>query len=183
VKVAADREKTLRALSSTTEEPNTVSSTAIHFDKFARIEEINDNDYCMSVKMNYVGLEEVESLGEESGSDSSETLVPEPVSLQDFEDLARDYYDPEAMPWANQHLGCPLVEQVKYLLEAMRPYLGDPNWENKERERFGVYETSNERLCIMDSVTGEQELIPKRLAEQEDFLIGRWYAIKRTQDT
>jgi hypothetical protein len=88
VKVAADREKTLRALSSTMEEPNTVSSAAIHFDEFARIEEINDKDYCMSVEMNYVGLEEVESLGEESGSDNSETLVPEPVSLQDFEDLA-----------------------------------------------------------------------------------------------
>jgi hypothetical protein len=127
VKVAAEREKTLRALSSTTVEPNTVGSAVIHFDEFARIEEINDNDYCMSIEMNYVSLAEVESLGKELGSDSSETLVPEPISLQDFKDLAWDYYDPEAMPWANQDLGCPLVEQVKYLLEAMRPYPGDPN--------------------------------------------------------
>ena len=35
----------------------------------------------------------------------------------------------------------------------------------------------------MDNVTFEQEIIPKKLAEREDFLIGRWYAIKRTQDT
>ena len=32
----------------------------------------------------------------------------------------------------------------------------------------------------MDNVTFEQEIIPKKLAEREDFLIGRWYAIKDT---
>ena len=46
-----------------------------------------------------------------------------------------------------------------------------------------VYEIVDEHLCIMDGVTGGQEIIPKKLAEHKNFLIGRWYAIKCTQDT
>ena len=98
VKVVADQERTLQVLLSTTEEPNTIGAAAVHFEEFARIEEVNEDDYCMSVEMNYVSLEEVENSSEYLGSDDSETVVPEPVNLQDFEDLARDYYDPEAMP-------------------------------------------------------------------------------------
>ena len=129
VKVAADRENKLRALSSTTEEPTTVGSAVVHFEEFARIGEVDEDDYCMSVKLNYVGLEDEESSTEESDSSDSETLIPEPVSLQDFEELAKDYYDPEGIPWANQELGSPLIWQVEYLLDAMRPYPGDPTWE------------------------------------------------------
>ena len=134
VKVAADREKTLQALSSTTEEPNTIGSAVVHFEEFSRIEEVDEDDYCMSVELNYVGLEDEESSSDDLESNDSETLTPEPVSLQDFEDLARDYYDPEAIPWADQELGSPVIQQVEYLLDAMRPYPGDPTWESKERE-------------------------------------------------
>jgi len=149
--VAADREKTLQALSSTTEEPNTIGSAVVHFEEFSRIEEVDEDDYCMSVELNYVGLEDEESSSDDLESNDSETLTPEPVSLQDFEDLARDYYDPEAIPWADQELGSPVIQQVEYLLDAMRPYPGDPTWESKEREWFVVYETTGDRqICDVD---------------------------------
>ena len=62
--------------------------------------------------------------------------------------------------WANENLGCPLIQQMEYLLEAMRPYPGDPNWEDREQCRFTVYKISDKRLCILDNVTGNQEVIP-----------------------
>ncbi|PPQ87540.1 hypothetical protein CVT24_011142, partial [Panaeolus cyanescens] len=86
-------------------------------------------------------------------------------------------------PIAADLLGNPLCKQVEQTLDSMRPYPGDPVWEARDLDRFWVTQINDEELIVVDNITGDEEILPIRLALRPGFMMGRWYAIKRTQKT
>ncbi|CAA7268278.1 unnamed protein product [Cyclocybe aegerita] len=127
---------------------------------------------------------EGETIAEEELNDSdAETLnelTPEDkVRNMTYKEMAQNIYDPDGQG----KVGDPLSTQVEFMLESMRPYPGDPSWESKVNDRFCVYSVGESKLCILDEVTGEQEILEVSKALRPDFLVGRWYAIRRTQET
>ncbi|KAJ3511636.1 hypothetical protein NLJ89_g3978 [Agrocybe chaxingu] len=101
-----------------------------------------------------------------------------------FEEATSSLYEPFNGNHSERLLGNPLCELVEHQLEKMRPYPGDPSWEGKILNRFTVYATNGGRdIVIMDDVTCEDEVLEIGTLFRPDFLLGRWFAIKRTQAT
>lgn len=155
IEVAVENEDMLAALESTTEQA------------------VADS-HCMEVTMSMCGI-----------LDNNDINTDTAQNTFSIEEGVRKLYDPTSGDYLDGTLRNPVCELVEHQLEAMRPYPGDPSWERRMINRFHVYAThGGQKLVILDTISDDDELIlDVGMVFRPKFLIGRWYAIKRTQAT
>ncbi|KAJ3506850.1 hypothetical protein NLJ89_g6638 [Agrocybe chaxingu] len=161
VELAVQKEKQYRNLEGTTEPAKSVGASSVmlanvSFDTGSdteRSEVFQDFANFMSGAVN----ENDSWMCESDFEEAPEEYVEVGPTLS-YEEAARLLYDPESEDTPKNvdgKIGDPLCEQVEHLLDAMRPYPGDPCWEGK------------------DEVTNETEVLEASMALRDDFLIGR----------